>query len=339
MNKKVLNLFLFFSIFVSLLSLFSFIDVSHIKAKEDTVYGEVAIDEIHHFHLTYGISPSTSFAPGSIGQMGRDTRSAFAFNLPEEIETIVSKFQQVTVRYRVCEVPIILDFTRGFSFCYEQSDYIIEELKIENRIETYYNNHFFDWMFGGKKSATPIDQVGLMSDLVDYSDKDNLNPLASVNSEVKDYKYYAVMSQSKTYSSAIIEIRYVDLDGVPHIDECIIDPETGACIIQEEKPSPSDIINSILEVLNWIGNNKEYIIFLAGLLLIFVFAPGLIMFVVFASKITIKLIRIIMKIMFFPLTLHIKRSKKKKEIARQKELVKKEVENIKKEKEAKNGNS
>ena len=172
MKKIVLKMSYFCLMFVSLLSLFSFINVSNIQASSEVVYGQVSIDEIFHFNLTYGISPTTRIAPGSLGQMGRDTKSAFAFNLPDNIETIVSVFEEVTVRYKVCETPII-SFSSGFYTCLKQSDeFSIETLNINGKIDTYYNKHFLDWLFGGKRTATPIAQVGLVSELKNYADKD-----------------------------------------------------------------------------------------------------------------------------------------------------------------------
>ena len=337
MNNKVLKLFYICLAFVFFMSLLSFNDNKVVRASSEEVYGEVSIDEIYHFNLTYGISPLKSFAPGAIGQMARDTKSAFAFNLPEEIETIVSEFREVKVKYKVCESEIV-SFSYGFSVCYKQSDdYIVEDLSINEQIDAYYNKNFLDWVFGGKREAEDISKVGLIDDLINYEYKNYLNPLATVNNEINDYKYYGVMNEQKTYSSAIIEIKYLDLDGVEHTDECIIDPETGACIIQEDTESISDILDKIMQAFKWITNNIDYLIFVGIALLAVIFAPGLLLLLVFIFKAVVKTISLILKILFLPLTLVIKRKKRKKKKLQQKELIRKEFKNLK-ESEDKNGN-
>jgi len=264
------------------------IKISAAESIEDIKYGTVDISIDYAFYLRYGISPYKDFNLGSIGRMGDDRYSAFAFNIPEEVEEKITNLEIVNVKYKECKEFNFSKFVNGnlLPLCMSKSDvYTEDSLNVNNNIGIYYSKNYLDYLFKGKRKLSPISQIGLVENLLNYQDKNKLDLLKYADDNISNYKYYAVVENDLIYDEIVISIEFVDTEGEWNIYECNIDKETGMCSVpnldDSDKKFTYRLYNAVQDIIQQNPLNIIWVVvaIIITLMLIFKLLEKLIIFI------------------------------------------------------------
>ncbi len=312
-----------------------------LKASEpEEKYGHASITEIEHFKMNkrFKIDRGSGwnyFNP--IPVIGRDKASAFAFNLPEETKENMQQIIDINVRYQYCLLNVELDHYGLASVCAQKSNEIEENISINDTFELGITSNYLTAPFRiNLLKGFNIPKYNTIDSLItlDANLKERVPSYAKglvslVNdrtaNKLKEYDYYVVMNKERTYSTVIIDISYIDKDGILNIDECIIDPETGACIVPEETKPTDYVVSGLGSAIEWIKANKENIIMGAMIVGALLLAGPLFIVVSSIFKLLIGIGKVIFKSVMYPFkTIH-KIDKKRREKRQHKKMIAKQI--------------